>query len=221
MNVLGIDESGRGPVCGPLTMCGYLIDESKMHELKSIGAKDSKLLTAEKRENMAPLLKELADDFVVLKITAKEIDELRNETNLNIIEIERMQHIINIMKPDKVIIDSPEVNTPAFSRKVMARVKDKSLQVLSENFADKKYPVVSAASVIAKVERDAEIRKLHEKHGFFGSGYSHDEITIAFLKDWIKKNKEFPPFVRKSWFTAQRIKEEKEQAPISRFLKAK
>ncbi|KHO48235.1 MAG: ribonuclease HII [archaeon GW2011_AR5] len=219
MNVLGIDESGRGPVCGPLTMCGYLIDESKMHELKSIGAKDSKLLTAEKRENMAPLLKELADDFVVLKITAKEIDELRNETNLNIIEIERMQHIINIMKPDKVIIDSPEVNTPAFSRKVMARVKDKSLQVLSENFADKKYPVVSAASVIAKVERDAEIRKLHEKHGFFGSGYSHDEITIAFLKDWIKKNKEFPPFVRKSWFTAQRIKEEKEQVPISKFIK--
>ena len=219
MKVLGIDESGRGPVCGPLTMCGYLIDESKMHELKSIGAKDSKMLTAEKRENMAPLLKELADDFVVLKITAKEIDELRNETNLNIIEIERMQHIINIMKPDKVIIDSPEVNTPAFSRKVMARVKDKSLQVLSENFADKKYPVVSAASVIAKVERDAEIRKLHEKHGFFGSGYSHDEITIAFLKDWIKKNKEFPPFVRKSWFTAQRIKEEKEQVPISKFIK--
>jgi|SRR3989338_5904708 len=202
-------------------MCGYLIDESKMHELKSLGAKDSKMLTAEKRETLSPLLKEMADDFVVLKITAKEIDELRNETNLNVIEIGRMQHIINIMKPDKVIIDSPEVNTAVFSRKVMSSVKEKNIKIVCENFADKKYPVVSAASVIAKVERDAEIRKLHEKHGFFGSGYSHDEITIEFLKAWIKKNKEFPPFVRKSWFTAQRIKEEKEQAPISRFLKAK
>src|SRR3989338_6032578 len=98
-------------------MCGYLIDESKMHELKSIGAKDSKLLTAEKRENLSPLLKEMADDFVVLKITAKEIDELRNETNLNVIEIGRMQHIINIMKPDKVIIDSAEAKTAGFPRK--------------------------------------------------------------------------------------------------------
>ncbi|MBI4174096.1 MAG: ribonuclease HII [Candidatus Aenigmarchaeota archaeon] len=220
MKILGIDESGRGPVCGPLTMCGYLIDESKLTELKKSGAKDSKLLSASKREALAPLLKELADDYVVLKISAKEIDDLRTESNLNIMEIERMQQLINALKPDKVIIDSPEVNVKKFSAKVMARVRCKT-QIVCENFADRKYPVVGAASIIAKVERDASIKKLHEQHGDFGSGYCHDEITIEFLRAWIKKNKEFPDFVRKSWFTAQWIKEQKEQMAISKFLESR
>ncbi len=218
MKILGIDESGRGPVCGPLTMCGYLIDDSKLGELKKTGARDSKMLTAGKREELSPVLKELADDYVVLKMTAREIDALRNETNLNIMEIERMQHMINLLRPDKVIIDSPEVNTAKFEEKVMARVRNKKIEVTCENFADKKYPVVGAASIIAKVERDSDIKKLHAAHGNFGSGYCHDEITVAFLKDWIKKNKEFPDFVRKSWFTAQWIKEQKEQLKISKFI---
>lgn len=215
--ILGIDESGRGPVCGPMTMCGYLIDEENVHKLREIGAKDSKMLSEKKRAELAPKLKELAEDFVVLKISANEIDKLRTVSNLNALEISRMQHIINLLKPDKVVIDSPEVNTAAFSRKVMAKVKNKKMGIVAENFADKKYHVVGAASIIAKVERDKDIKKLHEKHGFFGSGYSHDEITIAFLRAWIKKNKEFPPFVRKSWFTAQWIKEEKEQKTLRSF----
>ena len=219
MKILGIDEAGRGPVCGPLTICGYLLDESDLPQLKELGVKDSKMLAAEKRETLAPMLKEIADDFVVLKITAREIDKLRSETNLNIIEIERMQHIINMLKPGKVVIDSPEVNTKNFSKKVMSRVSNKNLHIVCENFADKNHLEVGAASIIAKTERDKDIRKLHKKHGYFGSGYSHDEITIAFLKDWIKRNKEFPDFVRKSWLTAQRIKEQREQMTIGKFAK--
>lgn len=217
MKILGIDESGRGPVCGPLAICGYLIDEKRLPELKTLGVKDSKLLTAEKRENLAPLLKEISDDYVVLKVTAKEIDKLRGESNLNMIEIERMQHIINLLKPDKAIIDSPEVNTKKFSAKVMAKVTCK-ISLQCENFADRNHLEVGAASIIAKVERDNDIRKLHASHGFFGSGYSHDEITIAFLKDYIKRNKEFPDFVRKSWFTAQWIKEQSQQMTVGKFL---
>ena len=218
MKILGIDESGRGPVCGPMTICGYLIDEKDLPVLRELGVRDSKLLTAEKRSDLAPKLKKLADDYVVLKITAEEIDKLRTVSNLNAIEVERMQHIINLLNPDKVIIDAPEVNTAVFSRKIMAKVKKKNLRLISENFADKNHLEVGAASIIAKTERDKDIKKLHEKHGFFGSGYASDEITINFLKDWIKRNKEFPSFVRKSWFTAQRIREEKEQTSISPFL---
>jgi len=217
MKILGIDEAGRGPVCGCMTMCGYLIDSDNVPELKSIGVRDSKLLTAKKREGLAPKLKKLADDYVVLKISAEDIDRLRTDINLNMIEIKRMQHIINMFSPDKVLIDSPEVNTRKFSSKVMSGVKNKGLHIVAENFADKNYLEVSAASVLAKVERDAEIKKLHKKYGFFGSGYSTDEITIRFLKDWVKKNKEFPPFVRKSWFTAKWIKQELEQTTIGKF----
>jgi ribonuclease HII len=46
MKILGIDEAGRGPVIGPLVMCGYMIDEDNIPELKKLGVKDSKLLTA-------------------------------------------------------------------------------------------------------------------------------------------------------------------------------
>ena len=221
MKVLGIDESGRGPVCGPMTMCGYLIDAENVHMLKDMGAKDSKLLTEKKRSALAPKLKKLADDFIVLKISAQEIDKLRTVSNLNALEIDRMQHLINLFNPDKVVIDSPEVNTSNFSKKVMSKVKNKETILIAENFADRNHPEVSAASILAKVERDSEIKKLHKRHGFFGSGYAADEITVAFLKAWIKRNKEFPNFVRKSWFTAQWIKEESEQMSISKFIGTK
>lgn len=129
-----------------------------------------------------------------------------------------MQHIINLLKPDKTVVDSPEVNVAKFSKKVMAKVKNKGMQLVAENFADKKYIEVGAASILAKVERDSAIKKLHKEHGFFGSGYASDETTVNFLKDWMKRNKEFPNFVRKSWFTSQWIKEESEQLSVKEFL---
>jgi ribonuclease HII len=92
-------------------------------------------------------------------------------------------------------------------------------QIVAENFADKNHLEVGAASIIAKVNRDKEIEKLHKKHGFFGSGYTSDDRTIRFLKNWIKMNKEFPSFVRKSWVTAMLIKEEHQQKKIAEFLK--
>lgn len=217
MKILGIDEAGRGPVCGPLMICGYLVEESKIRQIKDLGTKDSKMLTPEKRENLAPKLKKLADDYFVIKITAKEIDALRDISNLNKIEIARMKELIRLFKPDKVVIDSPEVNTKKFGEKIRNGIRF-DFDLIAENFADKRYPEVSAASILAKVERDKAIAKLHKKYGFFGSGYSHDERTIEFLKEWFKKNKGFPDFVRKSWMTALLIKEENEQKSMSQFL---
>ncbi len=213
MKILGIDESGRGPVCGPMVMCGYLIEEDKIDTLKELGVKDSKLLSREKRTKLAPILKNTADDYVLLKISAEEID--KRVSNLNRLEIEKMQQIINALNPDKVVIDSPEVNTAKFTEKIRSKLKNKKLNIVSENYADKKYLEVGAASILAKHLRDKEIAKLCEAHGDFGSGYPSDENTIRFLKAWIKKNKEFPDFVRKSWFTAQKIKEDKQQKTLS------
>jgi ribonuclease HII len=160
-------------------------------------------------------IKKIADDFLVLKITAAEIDKMRGEKNLNQIEIAKMQQIINLLHADRVIIDAPEVNTKKFAEKIRAKLRNKKTELVCENYADKKHLPVGAASVIAKVNRDAEIIKLHKKHGFFGSGYSSDERTVAFLKNWIKVNKEFPNFVRKSWATSIGIKKEAEQTKLS------
>ena len=67
---------------------------------------------------------------------------------------------------------------------------------------------MSAASIIAKVERDGEIAKLKMKYGDFGSGYLTDEKTMVFFKRLLEANGDYPSCVRKSWKPAQRAKSE-------------
>jgi len=210
LKILGIDEAGRGPVIGSLVMCGYLIDEKNLEKLKSLGVRDSKLLTPSQREKLVPELKKLGKSFLV-SVSAKDIDSLRSSLNLNKIEIDMMNSLIKKAKPDKVIIDAPEKNTMAFAKKLDI---EKSIELVCKNYADKNHVEVAAASVIAKVERDSSIMKLHKKHSYFGSGYPSDPDTMSFLKNWIKKNKDFPDFVRKTWITASELKRQKEQKSL-------
>jgi ribonuclease HII len=83
------------------------------------------------------------------------------------------------------------------------------VEIVSEHKADKNYPIVSAASIIAKVERDKAIAELKDLHGDFGCGYPTDPKTVAFLKQCVEKSEEYPDFVRKSWKPAKRAKKEK------------
>lgn len=215
--VLGIDEAGRGSVIGPLVICGVLIEESKIELLKE--AKDSKLLSPKRREKLEKKIKEVVKDFAVIKISSEEIDKLRSEKNLNNIEIENMQKIINLFNPDVVIIDSPEKNVKKFERKIREKIKNNNIEIICENYADRKYKVVSAASIIAKVERDREIEKIKKEYKIdFGSGYPSDERTIKFLENIIKNEKELPKFIRKSWLTVKRLGKRKLQAKIKYFL---
>lgn len=219
VKILGIDESGRGPVIGPMVICGYLIDENGIGKLKSFGVKDSKLLSPEKRFELEKKLKEIADDYIIIIISAKEIDEIRDRTNLNKMEIEKIQKIINLLNPDKVIIDSPERNTERFVEKIKNRLINKKIEIIAENFADRKYLSVSAASIIAKVTRDKLIEDIKRKYNIeFGNGYPSNELTQKFLKEWFKKYKSFPEFVRKSWVTIENIKKNEEQRKLIHFF---
>jgi len=210
-------------------MCGYIVSEEKEAELKKMGARDSKLLSPMRRRYLYEKLKKFADDVVILKMPAHEVDKQRSETNLNKIEIRHMQHIINAVNPDKVVVDSVEANTSAFRLKILhglkaelkEREKEKTLEIISENYADKHFPIVGAASIIAKVVRDSEIEKIAEKYGDFGSGYTSDPRTISFLKDWLEKNKELPSFVRKSWVTVKELKKNHAQKALLSFVKVK
>ena len=93
--LLGIDEAGRGAVVGPLVICGLVISEKNEKKLKKFGVKDSKELSPEKREEFFDKIKELSEDFIVLKISAKQIDKEMETKSLNLIEIERITQIIN------------------------------------------------------------------------------------------------------------------------------
>jgi ribonuclease HII len=219
MKVLGIDEAGKGCIIGPLVICGYMIEEGKIAELKKHGVKDSKLLTPQRRGYLYRIIKEISDDMVVLKISAEEIDKNKTFSNLNKLWFRRVNEIINTLSPNAVYVDALEANTKKCHDRIKKGLEQADqIEVICENFADKKYPVVGAASIIAKVIRDAEIKKLHERYGDFGSGYTSDERTIKFLKDWIEKNKHFPSFVRHSWVTATELRKDKIQSKIKEFI---
>ncbi len=216
MKVLGIDEAGRGPVIGDLVISGFLIDEKDEPKLKELGVKDSKLILPNRREFLFEKVKKIAAGYEILEVSPKEIDEavLSKEMNLNKLEAVKSAIIINKLKPDKAILDSPSVNTEAYKEYVKTFLINKDIELIVENKADYKYLSVGAASILAKVTRDRGISKLKVKYGELGSGYPSDPLT----KDFIKKNFEkHPEIFRKSWKTFQKLVEEKEQKGLSCF----
>jgi len=212
--ILGIDEAGRGPIIGPMVIAGYCIEEEKIELLKSLGVKDSKELTRKQREEIYNEIIKLTDKYKYIIIDPKTIDYYVYRNKLNYLEFKNMIKIIEEIKPDKVIIDSPIVNT----KKVVEYIKNNlkiNVEIIAENKADKKYPVVSAASIIAKVIRDKEIDKIKEKLNLdIGSGYPSDEKTIKVLKEDYDKIKDY---VRESWMTIKRIRK-RNQKNILDFL---
>lgn len=222
IKLLGIDEAGRGAVLGPLVICGLMIDDKNEKKLKEIRVKDSKQLTPKKREELAPEIEKIATHIVVLRVPACKIDDnIKKGINLNWTEALKMVDILNLLEPDKALIDTPCVNTNKFKNFLLSKIENKKVDLVCENYADETYPVVSAASIIAKVNRDKDIEEIKKKVGFdFGVGYSHDSRTIEFLNKLAKENKgKFPSYVRHTWDTVVRIKNEYSQLRVLSFFK--
>jgi ribonuclease HII len=133
------------------------------------------------------------------------VESKRKLHKLNRLEAKAMAKVIAILKPDTVYVDASDILADRFAEHIQENLTF-SPEIVSEHKADLKYPVVGAASIIAKVERDKAISQLQQKHGNIGSGYPSDTKTIKFLEDWIRKFGSYPDFVRKSWKTAKRIR---------------
>ncbi|MBN1784446.1 MAG: ribonuclease HII [Candidatus Bathyarchaeota archaeon] len=210
MLIAGVDEAGRGPVIGPLVIAGVMIEETDLHKLVDLGVKDSKLLTPQKRETLAQQIEECALIYHTVWLSPAEIDRVvkskRKLHKLNRLEAKTMAKVITILKPDTVYVDAADRLTDRFAEHILENLTFNP-KIVSEHKADLKYPIVSAASIIAKVERDKAICQLQQKHGNIGCGYPSDPKTIKFLEDWTRKFGTYPDFVRKSWKTAKRVME--------------
>jgi len=209
MRVVGVDDAGRGAIIGPLVIAGVLINEQDLPRLEKLGVKDSKLLSPHRREQLAEEIKKLALKYHIVKLAPAEIDKVvetgRKLHRLNRLEAQAMAKVIAVLKPDVAYVDASDVLADRFKRHIMESLP-LEVQIVSEHKADAKYPVVSAASIIAKVERDRAIAELQERHGNMGCGYPTDPKTIEFLESWIQKFGSYPEFVRKSWKPAKRLK---------------
>ena len=206
--IAGVDDAGRGSIIGPLLIGGVLVDEQGLIDLSKIGVKDSKILTPNNRARLYSKIKEIAIKIEFSVVAPDLIDSYvlkgQKYKRLNYLEAIVMAKVVNALDPDIVYVDSSDVNPNRFRDDINSNLNRK-IEIISSHYADRLFPVVSAASIVAKCERDSEILKLGEKHGDLGSGYPADPKTIDFLKTWVSEHGSKPSFSRKSWKTWDKI----------------
>jgi len=147
--IAGVDEVGRGPLVGAVVTAAVILDPSK----PIAGLNDSKKLSEKKRQTLAAEIKENALAYSYGRAEPNEIDEI----NILHATMLAMQRAVNAlpMQPQAVAVDGhrcPELKMPA-----EAVVK-----------GDGRVPAISAASILAKVARDAEMLALHQQHPEYG-----------------------------------------------------
>jgi ribonuclease HII len=203
VRILGLDEAGRGCVLGPLVVGGFLCDAAESDALAAAGVDDSKRLRPKKRVALREILPEHGTPFL-REMSPAQIDA----ENINTLEEIAFFEIILDARPDHVTIDAPchPAAIPAFIARLSRRLVEAGVPVPTmrvEPKADANYPVVGAASIVAKVYRDAAIAQL----GPVGSGYPSDPVTRAWLTGFIQREEAFPSCVRTRWGTIDALRQ--------------
>lgn len=160
--ICGVDEAGRGPLCGPVVAAAVILDPAR----PIVGLADSKKLSERKREALAPLIRERALAWAVAEASVEEIDRL-NILHASLLAMTRAVEALG-MRPDEAWVDGNRC--PALSLPVRAIVGGDALE-----------PAISAASILAKTARDAIMRTLHERHPQYGLAGHKGYPTAAHL----------------------------------------
>jgi len=202
VKICGVDDAGRGSMIGPLVIAGISIDKKNISKLRKLGVRDSKKLSPKKRELLYKEIIKIVDAYHVVRIPPKTIDKFVFEHNLNHLEAKKMAEVIRNLKPQLSYVDSCDVNASRFGREI-SDLSGKS-KVKSYHYADSRFVVVSAASIIAKVSRDRSINHLN-KISNLGSGYPSDKKSVNYVKKIISSKKPLPSSIRKSWKPVQKI----------------
>ena len=224
--IAGVDEAGRGSVLGPLFIAGVAVEESEIPKHKEIGVKDSKLLLPRKRRKLYAEIRKLKVQVAWEKIDPERIDEVVIRgirlMRLNYLEAQHMARVLSQLRFDLAYVDCCDTVQERYGYLVadllletMQRKNGKSVslgeenpyrkKIVSEHHADVNHAVVSAASIVAKVRRDAYISLLHRKHGLFGSGYPSDPNTKKYLKMYAERSETLPSITRFSWTTIKNL----------------
>lgn len=217
--ICGVDEAGRGPVVGPLVIAGVTFENDL--ELIENNVRDSKKITPKRREVLSKKIKESAVNYEITLISASDIDNMRKVMTLNEIEVNAFSKIIEKLKPDICYVDAADVNDERFGKNILSRLSFKP-EIISKHKADDIYPVVGAASILAKTRRDEEVQmiaqELEKKLDMpLGSGYPADPVTQKFLRKWVKTFGKLPPHTRHSWKTAQNLLKESKIKKLDEF----
>ena len=163
MLVCGVDEAGRGPLCGPVVAAAVILDPARPID----GLNDSKKLSERARERLAPLIRERALAWAIAEASVDEIDQL-NILHASLLAMQRAVAGLGIA-PTEVLIDGnrcPQLPYPARSI-----VK-----------GDATEPSISAASILAKTARDETMRVLDAQWPQYGLAAHKGYPTPAHLQ---------------------------------------
>jgi len=212
---VGVDEAGKGPVLGPMVAAAVRADPADLPD----AVDDSKRLSADRRERLAAEIREAAAAVGVVRVGPDEIDDPATDMNGVTVRAHAAAVAAAAADGDRVLADAADVDPDRFARGLGEALADRESDaaVRARHGADAGDAVVGAASVIAKVDRDARIDRLRAAHGPVGSGYPGDPTTREFLREYVVEHGDVPPFARRSWATCADLLAAAEQSALDEF----
>ncbi|MFC7214792.1 ribonuclease HII [Saliphagus sp. GCM10025334] len=217
----GVDEAGKGPVFGSMFAAAVW---APTRDALPDGVADSKRLSPKRRETLAETIRADARLRVgVAEITTDQIDA--PDTDMNGLTVEAHASALEavasecdepIRKSTTAHCDACDTDAKRFARRV-ADACTLEATVEATHGADDDDPLVGAASIVAKVERDAHVAAIADEYGEVGSGYPSDPTTRAFLEEYVARCGALPPFARASWSTCADVLADAEQTGLGQF----
>ncbi|WPK26263.1 hypothetical protein PUMCH_003612 [Australozyma saopauloensis] len=223
--ILGVDEAGRGPVLGPMVYgIAYCLEDYQEKLKKEYGFADSKVLKEAVRTNLLQLLHDKNHDlyrnvgWATRTMTAKDISNgmLRSLSGPGPYNLNEQAHDTTIQLIKEVLAKGVNlkaifVDTVGPPASYQAKLKRffPEIDITVTKKADSLFPIVSAASVAAKVTRDKNLEYFHQnldllKGEVLGSGYPSDPNTSRWLNSHVDPVFGWPPgLLRFSWQTAK------------------
>lgn len=184
MLVAGVDEVGRGPLAGPVVAAAVILDEARPIE----GLADSKILSARRREELSVLIRERALCWALGRAEVEEIDRL-NILQASLLAMARAVTSLSLI-PSLVLVDGD--HAPEMSYPVQTVIR-----------GDAKIPAISAASILAKVARDAEMCDLDRHYPGYGFSLHKGYPTCAHMDALLKQG--VSPIHRRSFGPVRKV----------------
>lgn len=223
--MMGIDEAGRGPVLGPMVYAAAFYPLKLAESMKEKNFADSKTLSEVQREQIFESIESDGNIAWVARIispnTISTAFYRREKYNLNELSHDAATQLAREVISSQVFVDKLYVDTVGKPEKYSAKLRSRLPSVKEikvESKADSSFAVVSAASIVAKVLRDACLKNWKFPEGVdllsvrgvpFGCGYPNDSITTSFLRKCFNPVFGFPTFIRFNWSTASNILDSK------------
>ncbi len=200
----GLDEAGRGSWMGPMVLGAFRLPRKDLGRLTELGVRDSKLLTPARRSHLASELARCGE-IRTRSVPPRVIDRWVRRHGLNDLEIREFLHLIRGWDDTEIIADACDVDAERFAARLRAGAPD-GMPISAHHRADRTFPVVGAASIVAKVRRDRSVARILAGLGAGpASGYPSDPKTEAVVRACLRPGAPWPPWLRASWTTTARV----------------